>query len=109
MRRLKLSGSSALSGLVALALLGTAGCADETAGGAGSEVVEIQSGLTFGSLTLVNGWTNAPFSTRAAASALDQGIVYLRGALATPGTHPTPFTLPAGRRPSTTVYVPDNL
>jgi len=108
MRRSKLSGAFAWSGLVALALIGTAGCAAQSAGDE-SEIVETQSGLTFTGLTLVNGWTNAPFSTRNAASALSSGIVYLRGAIATTGTNAFPFTLPVGRRPSTSVYVPVNL
>ena len=99
-----------LSTLAALASMGVVGCADETAGGGETESIErTESGLTFNGLSLVNGWTNAPFSTRAAASALSSGIVYLRGAIATTGTNTVPFTLPVGRRPSAAVYVPVNL
>ncbi|HEY8926489.1 MAG TPA: hypothetical protein VIU64_19035 [Polyangia bacterium] len=106
----KLALRCALPSLAALALIAGMGCADEGGSGAASEDLEqTESGLTFTGLTLVNGWTNGPFSTRAAASALSSGIVYLRGAIATTGTNPVPFTLPVGRRPSTDVYLPINL
>ena len=60
-------------------------------------------------LTLVNGWTNAPFGTSRATVEEVQGIVQLRGAIATAGTNPVPFTLPAGFRPTTDVYIPIDL
>jgi hypothetical protein len=56
-------------------------------------------------LTLQNGWTNAPFSTSAAAARTISGIVHLKGAIATTGTNPVPFTLPAAFRPATAVFV----
>ncbi len=56
-------------------------------------------------LTLVNGWTNAPFSTRIAAFRNISGVVYFTGAIATTGTNTTPFTLPAGVRPAKPVYI----
>jgi hypothetical protein len=63
----------------------------------------------FTTLTLQNGWTHAPFSTEDAAVAVTGGIVQLKGAIATAGTNAAPFILPAGARPSTTVYVPADL
>jgi hypothetical protein len=56
-------------------------------------------------LTLANGWTNAPFATRNAAVINAGGFVRFIGAIATTGTNAFPFTLPAGFRPSTDVYV----
>ena len=60
-------------------------------------------------LTLQNGWTNAPFRTSNAAADLVSGIVHLKGAIATTGTNPQPFTLPTTLRPRHTVYVPLDL
>lgn len=57
-------------------------------------------------LTLVNGWTGAPFSTSLPSVEEANGIVQLRGAIATAGTNSVAFTLPAGLRPATNVYVP---
>jgi hypothetical protein len=57
-------------------------------------------------LTLVNGWTNAPFGTSNAAVVSTGGIVHFRGAIATAGTNPVPFILPAAFRPATEVFVP---
>jgi hypothetical protein len=64
---------------------------------------------TFTPLTLQNGWTNAPFGTSSAEVAAVSGIVHLKGAIATTGTNPFPFTLPAAFRPATAVYVPVDL
>jgi hypothetical protein len=64
---------------------------------------------TFTPLTLQNGWTNAPFSTSAAEVATISGIVHLKGAIATTGTNPVPFTLPAAFRPASEVFVPADL
>jgi hypothetical protein len=91
---------------LALAVLG-AGCGEP-----GAEDVETRTGAvvaSFTPLTLSAGWTNSPFSTAPAASAVVDGIVYLRGAVATTGTFQTAFVLPAGRRPPTPIYVPVNL
>ena len=63
----------------------------------------------FTPLTLVNGWTNAPFSTSNAAVQKINGIVHFKGAIATAGTNPEPFVLPVRFRPVTNVYVPINL
>jgi hypothetical protein len=60
---------------------------------------------TFTPLTLQNGWTNAPFGTSNAAVGTISGIVHFKGAIATGGTNPVPFTLPAAFRPATAVYV----
>jgi hypothetical protein len=59
--------------------------------------------LQLTSLTLLNGWTNAPFDTSPAAAGNVNGIVYFRGAIAS-GNNP-PFTLPAALSPLTDVYV----
>src|SRR5436190_2064560 len=53
-------------------------------------------------LTLKNGWTNAPFGTSNAAVRNIGGVMHLKGAIATGGTNPVPFTLPAAFRPATT-------
>ncbi|HET6842985.1 MAG TPA: hypothetical protein VFK06_15125 [Candidatus Angelobacter sp.] len=63
----------------------------------------------FTNLTLINGWTNAPFSTSPAAAGNAFGLVYFRGAIATSGSNPQPFTLPVAFRPVTDVYVPVDL
>jgi hypothetical protein len=60
-------------------------------------------------LALQNGWTSSPFGTSAAAVRAISGIVHLKGAIATTGSNPVPFTLPAGFRPASAVYVPVNL
>ena len=67
------------------------------------------SASSFTPMSLLNLWTNAPYGTSDAAAANINGIVYLKGAVATPGTEPTAFILPAGLRPSTWVYVPVDL
>jgi hypothetical protein len=59
----------------------------------------------FTALTLINGWTNAPFSTSNAAVKIIGPKVYFKGAIATTGTNAEPFVLPAGFRPTTDVYV----
>jgi hypothetical protein len=68
-----------------------------------------KSATSFTSLTLKNGWTNAPFSTSAAQARTISGIVHLKGAIATGGTNPVAFTLPPAFRPATSVYVPVDL
>ena len=67
------------------------------------------SAAVFTSLSLQNGWTNAPFATSNAAAGSVFGTVYLKGAIATTGTNPAPFTLPSALRPATDVYVPVDL
>jgi len=60
-------------------------------------------------LTLINGWTNAPFVTSNAEAANVYGLVYFKGAIATAGVNSQPFTLPVSLRPVTNVYVPIDL
>ena len=64
---------------------------------------------TVTAITLENGWTNAPFGTRAAAALKLSEIVHLEGAIATRQANPVPFVLPTGFRPSTTAFVPVDL
>jgi hypothetical protein len=68
-----------------------------------------KSAGSFTPLTPQNGWTSAPFGTSAPAVRTISGIVHLKGAIATTGTSPVPFTLPAGFRPAHAVYVPVDL
>ncbi len=65
--------------------------------------------IAFTNLNLINGWTDAPFSTSPAAAGNAYGIVYFRGAIATSGSNPQPFTLDVAFRPVTDVYVPLDL
>jgi hypothetical protein len=64
---------------------------------------------TWTSLTLQNGWADYGNHTAAPAVTNINGIVHLKGAIATTGTNPVPFTLPAGDRPATDVFVPVDL
>jgi hypothetical protein len=64
----------------------------------------------FTALTLQNGWTNAPFSTRNAAVKNDGGLIRFQGAIAAPsGSSPMPFVLPAAFRPATDTFVQADL
>jgi len=63
--------------------------------------------IVFSELVLINGWTDAPFSTSNAAAGNAFGIVYFKGAIAS-GTG-QPFVLPVAFRPVTNVYVPIDL
>jgi hypothetical protein len=60
-------------------------------------------------LTLINGWTDGPFSTSHAEAGNAHGIVYFQGAIATSGTNTEPFVLPPAFSPVTNVYVPIDL
>ena len=68
-----------------------------------------KSASSFTPLTLQNGWFNSPFGTSAPAVRAISGIIHLKGAIATSGTNPVPFTLPAGFRPAHAVFVPVDL
>jgi hypothetical protein len=57
-------------------------------------------------LTLLNGWTNAPFNTAIASVELINGIVHFKGAIAKTGDNAEPFVLPAAFRPASRVYIP---
>lgn len=72
----------------------------------------VKSTAGYTALPLVNGWTNAPFSTRNAAIKYlggDARLVRLAGAIKTTGTNAQPFTIPLNLRPSTNVYLPIDL
>lgn len=60
---------------------------------------------TFTALSLINGWTNAPFATSNAAVKIIGPKVYFKGAIATTGTNSQPFVMPSGFRPLKDVYV----
>jgi hypothetical protein len=59
-------------------------------------------------LTLLNGWTNAPFATSSALFERIYNIVYFKGAIGS-GTSTTMFTLPIGSRPVTNIFIPIDL
>ncbi len=63
------------------------------------------SAALFTNLTLINGWTNAPFSTSDAATEVVSNILHFKGAIGTSGTTMLPFTLPSGSRPPHDAYV----
>ncbi len=63
------------------------------------------SAAGFTPLTLINGWTNAPFNTSNAAVKSINGVVHFKGAIATAGTNTEPFVLPPGFRPAAVAYV----
>ena len=54
---------------------------------------------------LRDGWFNSPFRTSAPAVRTISGIAHFKGAIATLGTNPVPFILPAGFRPAAVVFV----
>lgn len=87
----KLSGALAAAGLsLPLLAIGNAAFAASPVGRA---------------LVLQNGWTSAPYATSNASASVAGGIVSFTGAISTSGTDARPFTLPAGYRPATDVYV----
>ena len=67
-----------------------------------------KSAKFFTSLTLKNGWKNAPFGTSKAAVHGASGVVSFKGAIAS-GSTSAVFTLPAAFRPAHNVYVPVDL
>ena len=64
-----------------------------------------KSAASFTRLRLRNGWFRAPFGTSGPAARVISGIVHLKGAIATSGSNPVPFTLPAAFRPRASVYI----
>lgn len=77
-----------------------------TGGGAVvAQTTERGTSPTFTALTLQNGWTASPFGTRKPAVALVNGSVVFKGAMATTGTNPVPFTLAKSFRPSGVVFI----
>jgi hypothetical protein len=63
------------------------------------------NGSGFKSLTLLNGWQDYGDGVAKAEVKNINGIVHLRGAIATAGTKAEPFVLPTGFRPANEVYV----
>ncbi len=102
LRRVAVCAASLLAVTLPIGLLG---------GAAAQAGTSAQHPLTssFTPLTLENGWTDSPFGTSAAAVRTISGIVHLEGAIATTGTNPVPFTLPASFRPANVVFVPVDL
>ena len=94
--------------VTAVAVIVLAGAPGTTAAQAATAAPPALTG-SWTSLTLQNGWTTAPFGTSAAAVRTISGIVHLKGAIATTGSNPVPFTLPAGSRPASVVFVPVDL
>ena len=68
-----------------------------------------QSGKSFTTLHLRNGWKNGPFATSKAQARTINGIVHIKGAISTTGANSEPFVLPRSFRPRTEVYVPVDL
>ena len=66
-------------------------------------------GGSYTTLSLQNGWSGSPYSTRPPAVFNDGGVIRFRGAMATSGTNVLSFTLPASMRPATEVYSPVDL
>ncbi len=60
-------------------------------------------------LSLINGWTNAPYGTNNAGVTENSGVVSFQGAIATSGSNTVAFVLPTQFRPTTNVYVPVDL
>ena len=67
------------------------------------------SAVAWTSMTPLNGWTSAPFSTRAPAATNLGGVIRLQGAVATFGMDQHAFTLPQQMRPAGLVSVPIDL
>jgi hypothetical protein len=67
------------------------------------------SSSSFTALKLQPGWTEFDNLYRKAAVRVVDGIVHLEGEIKTAGTNPAAFTLPAGLRPGTNVYILINL
>jgi hypothetical protein len=57
-------------------------------------------------ITPMNGWTNAPFSTRGLAARNVNGTIHFAGAMQTSLTNQVPFQLTGAFRPSAAVYLP---
>jgi hypothetical protein len=98
----------AICAVSAVAVMLPVGAFGSTAAQAGTSAGPVvPSGWT--ALTLQNGWTSSPFGTSAPAVRTISGIVHFKGAIATTGTNPVRFTLPAAFRPAAVVFVPVGL
>ena len=73
--------------------------------GAATAQAATSANPTYTPLTLVNGWIDYGNGEAAPAVTNINGIVHLKGAIATSGTNQVAFTLPAGDRPATEVAV----
>jgi hypothetical protein len=103
--RLRQLAICAVSAVAVMLPVGAFGSTAAQAGTSAGPVVP--SGWT--ALTLQNGWTSSPFGTSAPAVRTISGIVHFKGAIATTGTNPVRFTLPAAFRPAAVVFVPVGL
>jgi len=65
-----------------------------------------KTATSFTALTPLNGWSSYGGGTASPAARAISGIVYLKGAIQTSGGDAEAFVLPAGDRPTSTVYVP---
>jgi len=68
-----------------------------------------KTATSFTALTPLNGWSSYGFGTATPAARNISGIVYLKGAIQTSGSNGEAFVLPAGDRPTSTVYVPADM
>ena len=100
-RRLRLVTFGALSAVAVTLLAGLLGTAPAQASTSAPNPLT----TSWTALTLQNGWTSSPFGTSAPAARKISGIVHLKGAIATTGTNPVPFTLPSAFRPASVVFV----
>jgi len=66
------------------------------------------AGAASSPLTLINGWTAAPFGTNTPQVSVSGGLVSFKGAISasSSNTDDEPFVLPAAYRPAVDVYVP---
>jgi hypothetical protein len=76
----------------------------DLADGTAVREVDFRTVMTFTNLTLATGWV-PPSYTVAPASALADGVVYLRGAMSGNGSG-QPFTMPVGQRPTASITLP---
>jgi hypothetical protein len=67
----------------------------------------VKNSTGFRLLTLQNGRTNSPLSTSKAEAGNTNGAIYFKGAIATGGTNPRAFTLPAALGPGHERVHPD--
>jgi hypothetical protein len=95
---------------LAFAMLAPGASAQTTVAVAGAPAASgAQAIQAIGALTLINGWTNAPFGTSVAQIETLSNVVRFKGAIATAGANPVPFILPPAFRPTVEVYVPVDL
>jgi hypothetical protein len=95
-----------VGGLIVAALLGAAACTDDLTADPAAPAERLGGPIVFAALPLMNGWANAPFSTRAAGVFFDpnSGITHFSGAISG-GTSAVVFTLSQLYRPNVDVYI----